>query len=135
MAVNERINMSIADKRIGERKMILKDYDHPYYCSDSNYYSNEPNLEYTTWGAFIDEFGDADIDMNLIFRWDIHLHDNGDLYMDIFMIGQRRGIFKPIRINYIPKDKGDEIEKFLMPHWNKLTELWKPLSNINMESK
>ena len=29
--------------------------DHPYYCSDSNFYSNEPNQRYETATEFLDD--------------------------------------------------------------------------------
>ena len=53
--------------------MELKDLaiDHDYYASDSNYYSNDATGHYNTWADFYEEFKDADIDMNLVYRWDI----------------------------------------------------------------
>ena len=45
--------------------------EHPYYCSESNYYSNKPSMTWETMTEFLDEFEGTDIDMNLVFRWDI----------------------------------------------------------------
>ena len=49
----------------------LWDFDHPYYCSESNYYSNEPGQTWESWVDFVNEgMYDSDPDLNLLFRWD-----------------------------------------------------------------
>lgn len=116
--------------------MKLKNYNHPYYCSGSNFYSNEPYTEFETWSDFLQEWGssnddDFDIDMNLVFRWDIGKHNNGNLFLDLFFIHQRKGIFRNVHIKDLPKDKGDELEKWLEPHWKKLKSLWQPITTLS----
>ena len=51
------------------KEMITK---HPYYCSHSNYFSNDCGFEYECWSDFYEEFADFDIDYNLVFRFDIY---------------------------------------------------------------
>ena len=51
----------------------LWEHDHPYYCSEGNYFSNGYHNKFESWQEFVDD-GDAlyngDEDMNLLFRWD-----------------------------------------------------------------
>lgn len=104
--------------------------EHDYYCSESNYYSNEPACTWRNWEEFYKEYGDADVDMNLIFRWDAH-HDEdlGHDYMEIFMIHQRKGIFAPHYISLISESNFNEIIQMLNVHYEKLKSIWSPMSN------
>lgn len=110
--------------------MKLKDLaiKHDYYCSDSNFYSNEPYAEFTTFAEYYEEYKDADIDMNLIFRWDIFKYEESDNYrMCVFMIHQRKGIFTPIEIKRLFEVDVPLIIEHLKQHKNKLDNIWKPL--------
>lgn len=112
--------------------MKIKDLavDHPYYCSDSNYYSREPSQNYITFSGFYEDYKDADIDYNLCFRWDIkEQEDNPGLYyMEIFIIQQRKGIFTPITIDLVTDKDVPMILEYLKPHWDKMKTLWNPLA-------
>ncbi len=109
--------------------------DHPYYCSDSNYYSNDAGMVYDTMKEFLDEFEDADVDMNLVFRWDVKpdLSDEdyetplGTYYAEIFMMHQRKGIFSPFHIRSITEEDVPRFVEYLKVHQQTLQELWKPL--------
>lgn len=112
--------------------MTLKELaiEHDYYASDSNYYSNDAGCKYDTWADFYEEFKDADIDMNLVYRWDIFEREKSKrYYMQIYIIGQRKGIYMPIYINYIDEQDVPQIKEFLKPHFEKLISIWQPLSN------
>jgi hypothetical protein len=108
----------------------LISYNHQYYCNNSNYYSNEPNEYYETVTDFLDVFEDADIDMNLIFRWDIKLKEDSEknYYVEIFIIQQRKGIFKPIYIKSITEEEAKRLELLLAKHFEVLKNLWKPFN-------
>jgi len=111
--------------------MTLKDLsiEHDYYCADSNYYSNEAIMQYRTWPEFYDEMHNADIDMNLVFRWDIKKHEKTESYwMEIFIIQQRKGIFLPVMIDRVFDEDVETIIEYLKPHFEKLNHLWEPLS-------
>lgn len=113
-------------------KLTLKDLavDHDYYCNESNYYSNEARLEYETFEEFLNEFGDADVDMNLVFRWDLKLKDDSidnGYYMEIFQMKQRKGIFTPIEVMNFTENDIDSFIKYITPHIEKLKNIWKPL--------
>lgn len=80
-------------------------------------------------GDFYSEFHDADVDMNLIFRWDVHeREESGRFYMSIFMIHQRKGIYHPIRIGYVDDADMKTIVPFMQKHWETLNSIWKPIS-------
>ncbi len=72
--------MSTNDSSIDGAASALDDLlaEHPYYCSESNYYSNDANAEWETMTDFLAEFDSADVDMNLVFRWDIRQRDKGN---------------------------------------------------------
>lgn len=112
--------------------MELKDLsiDHDYYASDSNYYSNDARGHYNTWADFYEEFKDADIDMNLVYRWDITKRDeSGRYYMQVVIIAQRKGIYMPIHIDYVDEKDVPQIKEFMKPHFEKLLSIWNPLSS------
>jgi len=101
--------------------------NHDYYCSESNYYSNEAKQGYSKWPEFYNEYFDCDIDMNLIFRWDIKKHDSGEYHMEMFMIQQRKGIFVPIEIKSVNDNDCDSILELLHKHLDKLKKIWMPI--------
>jgi hypothetical protein len=115
--------------------------DHPYYCSDNNYYSRDAAQSHEKWSDFYDEYKDADEDMNLIFRFDVKKWEEdsdehserpfkaGDLYVEIFMMQQRKGIFRPHMIYNIKESDFEEIKEILQRHYNRLQEMWRPFSN------
>jgi len=106
--------------------------DHDYYCSDNNYYSNEAGINYKSFDDFYDEFKDADVDMNLVFRWDVGKHPASDLspregyYLQIFIMKQRKGIFTPIYIETIEDKDVPNLLLYLQPHIQKLKKIWEP---------
>lgn len=119
--------------------MHLWEVDHPYYYSESNYYSNEPYHKHETWPNFLANFKDSDLDMNLIFRFDWREGDgwdagefNGDPYyrngrLMIYFVFQRKGIFSCHEISVCRADEPSVIE-FLKPRWARMRDLWQPLS-------
>ena len=102
--------------------------DHDYYCSTSNFFSNDASEYWDTWPEFYAEYNDADIDMNLVFRWDVIRSDDGSFSMNVFFIRQRKGIFSPIIINEVTEADVETIVLFLQKHWNKLESIWHPIS-------
>ena len=121
--------------------LTLKDLcvDHDYYASSSNFYSNEATTHWSTWPSFYAEFKKADVDMNLVYRWDIHLIDmekgpcDGNYQMQIIIIGQRKGIYLPQIIDRVFEIDAPEIVSYLMPSFHKLISIWSPLSNSKNE--
>lgn len=102
---------------------------HPYYCNESNYYSNEASIRYETMGEFLDEFEDADIDMNLCFRWDVRKkEDKDEYYAEVFIMGQRKGKFVPVTIQNIHESDCARFVAYLNKHYRTLIEMWNPIS-------
>lgn len=117
----------------------LWEVDHPYYCNEGNYYSNDCGYEYESWEDFISDEGESDFDMNLVFRFDWDEIDdesgennfNGDPSfrngkLKIFWIGQRKGIYRYSIVDVCRNDQ-DEVKKFLIPRLEHLKKLWEPL--------
>jgi len=103
--------------------------NHGYYCSQCNFYSNEPQEKYETMSDFLDNYEDSDVDMNLCFRWDIRKEEDTNSYdAEVFLILQRKGIFKPIYIEIIKEEECNRFEKYLSKHWETLNRIWKPFS-------
>ena len=110
---------------------MITETDHPYYCADSNYYSNKASEHFDTVTDFLNEFESADIDMNLCFRFDIKAHDNGTLYAEFFLVLQRKGIFKPVYCqSYNPETESYRLEAYLKSHFAALTALFTPISTL-----
>ncbi|WP_336790379.1 hypothetical protein [Gordonia malaquae] len=66
----------------------LWEIDHPYYASDGCYYTPgtqwaDVHTEYPDWSSFIEEWGDADPDYNLVYRWDWNREDPSDYTYEI----------------------------------------------------
>jgi hypothetical protein len=106
--------------------------NHPYYCS-GNYYSNEPYYKWNNWSEFYNEYHNADVDMNMVFRWDISNHDDDDLqlgkYMTIIMIHQRKGILAQHTIQKLFDYDMEQIVAYLKKHWQNMQALWNPISS------
>ena len=114
----------------------LKDYDHPYYASDSNYYSNEASAVWETASDFLDEFDDADVDMNQVFRFDIEPKDGVENQWRalVVIIGQRKGLYIPQTIKSISADELVRFESYLAKHWENMQKLWTPFAKRNEET-
>jgi len=110
--------------------------EHPYHCSTNNYYSNNATKTYENFSDFLEDFGDADIDLNLIFRFDIHEVEpddeegrkEGTYYAWIFIIHQRKGIFGPTIINSFTEEDEIIAIPLLLAHWEVLKKMWEPIS-------
>ncbi len=119
----------------------LWEVKHSYYCNNGNFYSNECGAEYRSWADFLASEGDADFDMNLVFRFDWHEDEeegdgsakftgdvnyrNGRIY--IYWIGQRKSIYRYTSADVCRADEPAVIE-FLKPRLAHLLSLWEPLS-------
>lgn len=112
--------------------------EHPYYASDTNYYTNFedwPN-KWDTMTDFLDEFEDADLDMNLVYRWDVHPYDGertnsrrpGKYCAQVVIIGQRKGIYGPHLIASIEEQEVPRFIEYLKKHWQRNCENWKPIA-------
>lgn len=107
--------------------------EHDYYCSTSNYHSDEWGAIWETMTEFLDEFEDADEDYNLCFRWDIMPRgengaEAGRYQAEVFLLAQRKGIFMPHIILHVNEAEAERFLAYARRHWQKLRSIWVPIS-------
>lgn len=119
---------------------------HSYYCSSSNYFSNEFPIEFESFDDFLEEWGDADTDYEHLFRWDWNLDEEDsegneikplDINrgtLELFYITQRKGIFKSIFVKVIASDE-NRIKCWLQKKWELVTDLWEGVSKQPSEER
>ncbi len=111
----------------------LWEHKHPYYTSESNFYSNDCIHYHDSWEDFIDEWGDSDEDYNCLFRWDWKERDpvdydsvdeipEGDLLQLTFIL-QRKGIYLVNFVN-VTKDDEDAVRAYLETKWDYMQRIW-----------
>lgn len=119
----------------------LRGSAHPYYASEGCYYARPgqdyPHYEHTSWDDFLAEMGDADLDMNLLYRWDWQVPNpaDADLYEDgevptqehlaLFYMQQRKA--RPVShlVAVEPEDEA-RIAPWLKVHADHMRLLWAP---------
>ncbi|MBC8425105.1 hypothetical protein H8E07_13360 [bacterium] len=107
----------------------IRHSEHPYYCTDGYYFARgeQCHREWASWSDFIEAFGDADIDMNLVWRWDWNKPDEDDPRpetLDLFMMHQRKALPFSHSIRVEPEDE-PAVRAYLEKHWATLNEMWK----------
>lgn len=130
--------------------MHLWEIEHPYYCNEGNYYASgldQPVGRYESWQEFHDENGDADFDMNLVFRFDWlkrsricddcegrgcdtcdqegETKEQFDVLL-IFWMGQRKGLYRWSEVAVEEADE-EQVRAWLEPRFAHLKQLWEPL--------
>lgn len=106
----------------------LWEVDHAYYCNLGNYFSNDCGQHYESFDAFLEDWGSADPDYNLLFRWDWRFDEETGHHLEIFWIGQRKGLFMYSYVDVTPDDEQRVIE-FLKPKKQHLIGLWEGIND------
>lgn len=119
----------------------LWEYDHPYYCSEGNYYVGGLNYgdvhtDYESWQDFIEDWGGTDADMNLVFRWDWNQADPDD-YADgeelpgdklqVFWVLQRKAILRSTECTVTAEDE-PAVREWLTGRAKTITAIWEPIA-------
>lgn len=127
----------------------LWEVDHPYYCSESNYYvggvpkpgsfgvpaddfAPGDHVRFESW----EEFGwkDSDADYNLLFRWDWEVPDPRDYAegegmseerLSLFWMLQRKGRFMVTSFP-VKREEEPEIRVWLAERAAHLAKVWEP---------
>lgn len=124
----------------------LWEIDHPYYATPGCYYTPgtqwmEVHEEIESWAGFMESWGEADEDYNLLYRWDWERTDPEDyedeLRLDpafklpgdtlqLFYMMQRKA--KPMSV-YVKVTEADEpaVREFLAGKAEHMRKLWEPL--------
>ncbi|MCL7377424.1 hypothetical protein [Streptomyces sp. 35G-GA-8] len=117
----------------------LWEIDHPYYCTEGNFYarpSDGLHTEYPSWAAFYEDWADTDPDLNLVFRWDWK-RPNPDDYEDgeelppetlaVYWVLQRKAI---LRSTECVIDRADEpaVRTWLTDRARTIAAIWAPIS-------
>jgi hypothetical protein len=116
----------------------LWEVDHPYYANEGNYYAKigDCHQDFDTIEAFLEAEGRADIDMNLVYRWDWKIDNTEDESEDkrdrlcFYFIGQRKALARSVEVKISPGDRERVeplVKQYLMPRLRRLLELWAPL--------
>lgn len=110
---------------------------HPYYCSDSSWYSRDHDESYASMTAFLDQYEDHDPDLFLCFRWDVRLRKEGNpsggYRAEVFIIRQRQGLFVPCMVESITEGEAERFMRYARKHWLKLGELWNPVPGLGTQ--
>ncbi|WP_454695714.1 hypothetical protein [Achromobacter aegrifaciens] len=121
----------------------LWEVDHSYYCTEGQFFTTQVNHQtiwpFSSWADFIAEMGDADLDYNMLFRWDWDEQDddgnptfNGDPYyrngkLKLFFMVQRKGFHSCSIVDVCRADEPAVIQ-YLQPRLAHLVSLWEPLA-------
>lgn len=124
----------------------LWEIDHPYYCNEGNYFASarDCHAHYKRWQDFIEEQGEADLDMNLVFRFDwippwidgdsenaiVWQGDENyrDCVLKLFYLGQRKGFYRWVTVDVCRADE-PAVREWLKTRWDHMRLLWEPLSD------
>ncbi len=96
----------------------LSTYEHPYYMHEGNHFAGGWLFHFDSWKAFLEEWGDEDVDLNRIHRWDF-----SEGAISLFYVLQRKAILCSCRIT-VTEDDHDRIREFLKPHAELNAKLW-----------
>lgn len=101
----------------------LWETEHPYSCQHGCFYHNGCHQEFSSWQAFLEEWGDADEDFNLLFRWDWYSENSNDNELNLFFMQQRKA--SPFSV-VVKVSKIDEpiIRTYLTEKLAHLMKLW-----------
>lgn len=137
-------------KKQSPKRTRLWEVVHPYYCSESNRYSNEAYARHSSWRDFMESMGNSDPDLNLLFRWDWRApredddwekpiawqgdENYRDSILQLFWVLQRKGIFMCHEVSVCRADE-PAVRAWLKGRMRHLLELWKPLVLVHGVSK
>jgi hypothetical protein len=125
----------------------LWEVDHPYYCKEGNFFVpgtrwDEVHSEYASWAEFYADWGDADHDMNLAFRWDWK-RDNGEYLEDgeepepdklwVYWVLQRKAILRSTECVVTEADE-PAVREWLADRAKAIAAIWSPISLIGSAS-
>ena len=110
---------------------MLKETNHDYQnCLVGNFYDNKCTGEYSSWEKFKNThcgFTSKGFDdtYHYVFRYDIHKQKDGNYYLELCMMLQRKGIYTHLHIYNIDKETlNTEINEWLKSRYDYVKKLW-----------
>lgn len=113
----------------------LWEIDHPYYCTEGNYYERGMHEVYDSWASFYEDWGTNDPDLNLVFRWDWQRSDPSD-YEDgenlppdtlkVFWVLQRKAILRSTECTVTEADE-PAVRAWLADRAGTIRAIWEPI--------
>lgn len=101
----------------------LWDEDHQSYgFSELNYYSADPPRRFESFDEFLEEWGEADDDMNYVVNWRWTKYDGEELLTVLFIL-QRKGIYRPVEIE-VTHDDEFRVKEYLKSKWEYIEQVW-----------
>jgi len=112
---------------------------HPYHCNEENYFRGGCHAEFGSWSDFLEDQGDMDEDMNLVFRFDWRAagsdwNPGTEDKIDLFIMGQRKGLYRTVSV-YVKRSEEPKIRQWLRDRFTHLLKLWTPLSGDGTRSE
>jgi hypothetical protein len=109
---------------------VMTSSKHDYYCEYQNYLDSKGVMhkKYDSIEGFLLDWGDADMNFNLLFRWDIEEDEKGVITFSAFFMQQRKGNYFSTE-TVVTKSDEQKIKEYLVPRWEHLCKLWSPVSN------
>lgn len=110
--------------------MRLWEADHPYYCSEGNFFRRGMHTRYGSFDEFLESWGYLDEDMNLVFRWDWIAPEDPNEHgrLLVFWVLQRKAILRSTECEVTSHDE-PEVRSWLTRKARKMREVWTPLLN------
>lgn len=128
--------------------MKLWEARHPYYCTEGNYFTSQKHHQtiwpFKSWAEFLAEMGDADLDYNLLFRWDwqegedyeLAPYNGDDNYRNgrllLFFMHQRKGYHSTSVVEVCRADE-PAVRSYLEPRLAHLLAVWAPLDSAEAD--
>lgn len=119
----------------------LWEIDHPYYCTEGNFYRAGQHEEHETWTDFLEQWGGMDEDLNLVFRWDWFRADPEDYkyekeadpdfempgdVLQLYYMMQRKARNMSVYVKVVEADE-TAVREFLTAKAEHMRKLWAPL--------
>lgn len=110
---------------------MLKETKHDYQnCIMGNFYDDKCTGQYSSWEVFKNthsgfDFNNFDDRYHYVFRYDIHKQKDGDYYLELCVMLQRKGIYTHLNIYNIDQNTLDtEVKEWLKGRYNYVKKLW-----------
>lgn len=114
----------------------LWEVDHPYYCSEGNFHRNGQRVVFDSWEDFVEDgWANNDPDLNLLFRWDWEIPEDGFVEegdppararLLLFFMLQRKGDFWSVSVAVTQADE-PAVREWLTERAKTITAIWAPI--------